>query len=1838
MLLSATLGMEEDYHPAAVDFPMGVFTPEEIHALENVQFNSDFSTKTPPSPLFSQRTASADGIHEADVLTFVLDFKESSQGNTSDIFGNVTSDFDITDYGFNISDFDMVAQAILAEVDEDYFTELIGTVAGPVGQDLAIDFIIGDIGVAPVGITEYYYVQIGTGTSGPHSGGTLGVAGGSVVRSNGGNGPNFGIQTGDVVASVFTDAIQGLGGVGTQLSSGNLQSTTFAVSGTLSHEIGHTLSLSHINKAGSTQPTNGVSPIMGTGAIDLPNQDRVTDREFSLSGVDAQNGNAQRMHIQQLVDAVGLHDFDTDPGVTIVETDGSTDVTEGGVTDTYSIVLNAQPTSDVVITIDPGTQLTVDSTTITFTTENWDEAQVVTVTAVDDVVIEGLHNGTITHTVASADPDYDQFVVPDLMVTITDNDFVMPPGITVTESAGNTAVTEGGATDTYTIALNSQPTSDVTVTLNGAPQLNLNPVTLTFTDMNWNMAQEVTVTAFNDYLVEGAHNGTITHTVTSADNNYNNFVVPDITVAITDDDIAIPATIMVTTATDENDGTLNPNAGSGVSLREAILAANSNPNANTITFAAGLNGTPIVLSLAGNNDNVGLTGDLDITEDITITGNGINQTIIDADGIDRVFHLVNGATFNLDGVTVTGGSANNGGGIAVDSGDMIITGTQIQNNAASGTGGGVYLIFNGTLSITESTIANNSAGTTGGGVYTFGTFNIDRTTIHGNTSIIAGGGFYSFGSSASTISQSTISNNSSTRDGGGFYSQGSTISILNSTLTGNRADSDAGGASGTGGGIGTFSGSITLNNTIVGGNFVGSGTTSDDITSQHIQGTSSFNLIGDSGSAGGLMDGINGNIVGVNGLGTRDINTILNTNLANNGGPTLTHELIAGSAAIDAGDPNFMGPPDTDQRGTGFNRIDNGRIDIGALESEVPQTPPTLSQFFFGRFEHVIDVGQMQATDPDQPDNTLVYSISGNGADDALFSITSTGLLSFNLTPDFETPLDSDGDNVYEVSVQVTDNTSLTDTETQFITINDAVDNVIPGGVIAMLENSTIEFSNANGNAIELDSPSDFTEYTVNLTVPRGILTLASTAGLISSSGNNSNMVQIMGTAPAINAALDGLMYTADAQLGPILLTIDTSTTAFGQFIQDIDQQQIEIVDAFVDSALDYTTFNGMDSFSTTSRRAVFGDDLVEIDPSASYTISGNAFSGDGMGGLYNPNNLQYFGFASYDVDMLRIDPWYVTQFAGSSQARLARQLKTGDTVIYLDDVSGWNNGGPGSTRALAWYGYANSAGEIYDDYTYTRNVIFDKVNGAWDAGQINYANNSITLRTPWAGPNVAANTAFTNNTSAATYNYNVLNKQSVSNVSQQFSETISGFGNKAYEFRYGTAFIQSLMLTNYQNGAVNQINWSNVQIDRTVEEYLAGETVELKAIQDSAATYQWTQTGGPQVQINNDDQSFANFVAPVTPVDIVLDFEVTIQQGAVMTTNTISVTILANTFQSSANTDSALDYTTFNGSETLFTTNRSVVFGDEFVAVDLDDDYVISGSAFSNDPGNSMNQQYFGFASYDADQLLISPWHVTQFAGSSQARLTQALNNGDTVIHLDSVSGWNNGGPGVTRTLAWYGYSNSSNFTYDDYTYTRNVIVDKANGAWDAGQIDFVNNTITLRNAWTGGTISVGTAFTNNTSGNIYNYNVLNKVDVPGEMTDYSGTISGVGNQSSQFRHGTAFIKTVILTNYGPNAPTPRNQPPHQISWSNIEIDRVPEFYRPMERVDLKVTKINNAIYRWRQVSGPNVALENTDEFKTSFLAPASNQNLTFVFEVDIILNGMIDTEQLTVSLVGLN
>ena len=99
---------------------------------------------------------------------------------------------------------------------------------------------------------------------------------------------------------------------------------------------------------------------------------------------------------------VSITDNDT-ASVTITESSGSTDVTEGGTTDTYDVVLTSEPTDDVTIAISiPDGETSVSLTSLIWTTANWNTAQTVTVTAVDDVVLESNHTSTITHSASSA--------------------------------------------------------------------------------------------------------------------------------------------------------------------------------------------------------------------------------------------------------------------------------------------------------------------------------------------------------------------------------------------------------------------------------------------------------------------------------------------------------------------------------------------------------------------------------------------------------------------------------------------------------------------------------------------------------------------------------------------------------------------------------------------------------------------------------------------------------------------------------------------------------------------------------------------------------------------------------------------------------------------------------------------------------------------------------------------------------------------------------------------------------------------------------------------------------------------------------------------------------------------------------------------------------------------------------------------------------------------------------------------------------------------------------------------------------------------------------------------
>ncbi|NER36457.1 MAG: hypothetical protein F6J93_21145 [Oscillatoria sp. SIO1A7] len=228
-------------------------------------------------------------------------------------------------------------------------------------------------------------------------------------------------------------------------------------------------------------------------------------------------------------------------GITITQSGGNTNVTEGGATDTYDISLDTIPSNPVTISIAPDTQTDLGAGAGTAIALNFAAdataltPQTVTVTATDDAIAEGSHLSTIGHSVVSADVNYNGFSLANIGATITDND---SPGVSISESGGNINLTEGGASDSYDLVLTTQPSADVTINLATAGQVTTSSNSLTFTSANWNQPQTVTVVAINDALAEGNHTGTISHSSSSTDPNYNGIAIANLLANITDDDSA----------------------------------------------------------------------------------------------------------------------------------------------------------------------------------------------------------------------------------------------------------------------------------------------------------------------------------------------------------------------------------------------------------------------------------------------------------------------------------------------------------------------------------------------------------------------------------------------------------------------------------------------------------------------------------------------------------------------------------------------------------------------------------------------------------------------------------------------------------------------------------------------------------------------------------------------------------------------------------------------------------------------------------------------------------------------------------------------------------------------------------------------------------------------------------------------------------------------------------------------------------------------------------------------------------------------------------------------------
>ena len=442
------------------------------------------------------------------------------------------------------------------------------------------------------------------------------------------------------------------------------------------------------------------------------------------------------------------------------------------------------------------------------------------------------------------------------------------------------------------------------------------------------------------------------------------------------------AGVLATFTVNNTGDTDDRNANNGITtLREAINLANATPGDDTIAFGGVFTDTtPDVITLT--------SGQLTITDDVTILGTGASKLTVSGKNASTIFEISGLATDAIiDGLAIASGSikvnrnsilslANTSvsgntaeSGIS-NSGILGLTNTSVFGNTQGGiyNGGTLSLtnssvygntggsgIFNdassgktGTLSLTNSSVSGNTANS-GGGIYNKGgTLRLTNSTVSGNSAKFGGGIFNgddgSYFSGSATLTNSTISGNTALEDGGAIYNDSAYVgnnilTLINTTINHNTADSDG---DGTGNGGGIFNNdrpvsNVNVSNTIIAGNFDNSksGDINPDVRGGVID--SGNNLIGNNTGSSNFTTST---LVGTS---ASPINPKLGL-LQNNGGATLTHALLAGSPAINAGKNSLVSIGiTTDQRGAGFNRVFDGVIDIGAYEVQPPTTKPPVN-------------------------------------------------------------------------------------------------------------------------------------------------------------------------------------------------------------------------------------------------------------------------------------------------------------------------------------------------------------------------------------------------------------------------------------------------------------------------------------------------------------------------------------------------------------------------------------------------------------------------------------------------------------------------------------------------------------------------------------------------------------------------------------------------------------------------------------------------------------------------------------------------------------------------------
>ena len=363
--------------------------------------------------------------------------------------------------------------------------------------------------------------------------------------------------------------------------------------------------------------------------------DAVTDAAVALVHAIASTDDSDYDALTDQTVTVTITDDDA-VGVDISET--ALTVTEGS-SKSYTVELTSQPAGDVTVTVSghSGTDVGLSAAVftdnvLTFTAENWDTVQTVTVTAAEDDDADTDAAVTLAHAVASTDDSaYDALTDQTVTVTITDNDTV---GVDISETA--LTVTEGSS-KSYTVELTSQPGGDVTVTVSGhagsgaalsGTSLSADDV-LTFTTVNWSTAQTVTVTGTDDSTAEADETVTLAHAISSTDDSaYDALEDVSVTVTVQDND-SVGVSI--------NPTTLTVVEGSSKSYTVELT---SQPAGDVTVTVSGHSGTDVGLSAALFTSNVLTFTTVNWATAQTVTVTAAEDDDADTDAAVPLAHVV----------------------------------------------------------------------------------------------------------------------------------------------------------------------------------------------------------------------------------------------------------------------------------------------------------------------------------------------------------------------------------------------------------------------------------------------------------------------------------------------------------------------------------------------------------------------------------------------------------------------------------------------------------------------------------------------------------------------------------------------------------------------------------------------------------------------------------------------------------------------------------------------------------------------------------------------------------------------------------------------------------------------------------------------------------------------------------------------------------------------------------------------------------------------------------------------------------------------------------------------